>query len=368
MLEFFFPMYKKKKDVLFVVRNKLMLTYARAIYEKLEEDNRLRLWICLYKPCDADDEEIKALKIRNNPRCISYLLARYIKWDLIIFPDHKPLFRADCHKIYIDHALVSGRTVDGDAYEFGKRAKDHSGNVIYNKIFVASHFIADGVKNHYSDVYPHIRVVGSLFVDKLIATKNNKSEILKEINLNHSRKTIMIASTWTKQSLIHNVGLELIAKLPELAGQYNVIITAHYNNYYFRYPECMDWRKILGKINIENVYVIEPGVEPYRYLSVADILIMDITSLGLYFTIFGRPIIFWENIDFQYGPVNLIDELRKAAYVVNDISNLDSIIDKAILNFDEEKMKILLDKISSYQGKSEKRYKEEIYQSISLEY
>lgn len=366
-IESFFLKYKKKKDILFVIRNKLMLSYARAIYERLEDDNRLRLWICLYKPCDADDEEIKALKVKNNPRCISYLLARYIKWDLIIFPDHKPVFRTDCHKIFVDHSLCSGRTVNGDAYEFGKRARDRSGNVIYNKIFVASHFIADGVKNHYSEVYPYIRVVGNLFLDKLIETQSKKTKIFKEINLDQNRATIMIASTWTKHSLIHNLGQELITKLPELASQYNIIISAHYNNYCFKYPESLDWRKILGEINLKNVYVTEPGAEPYRYLSQADLLIMDITSLGLYFPFFCKPIIFWENVNFELEPVNLIDELRKAAYVVNNIFDLDSIINNAILNFDEEKMSILSNKISSYLGESEKRFKEEIYESILLE-
>lgn len=358
--------FKKKKDIIFVVRNKLMLTYARAVYEILEDDNRLRLWICLYEPYDADDEEIKALKAKPDPRCISYFLARYFRWDLIIFPDHKPEFRADCYKIYIDHALCSGRTVDGDVYEYGSKARDRSGNIIYNKIFVASHFLADGIKNYYPEVYPYIRVVGNLFIDKVIDTKNRKPGIFKIKNLDHNKTTIVIASSWRNISLIHNFGLELMEKLPGLAKQYNIIITIHYHNYYFRYPECLDWKNILGKIDIENVCVIEPGTEPYHYLAQADLLIMDMTSLGLYFPICGKPIIFWDNINVKYVPVNLIDELRKAAYVVNDISNLDSIITNALSDFDEEKMKTLSNKISNYQGDSANRIKNEIYQSIHL--
>lgn len=365
-IESYFLKFKKKKDILFVVRNRLMLSYVRAIYKRIEQDDRLRLWICLYKPCDADDHEMKVLKVKNNPRCISYYLARYIKWDLIVFPDHKPVFRADCHKIFVDHSLGSGRTVDGDVYEYGRRAKDRTGNIIYKKIFVASHFIAEGIKNHYPDIFPYIRVVGNLFIDELMETQKKKTDLFKEKNLDHDRKTIMFASTWTSDSLIHNYGQELIAKLPELASKYNVIISAHYNNYYFKYPGCLDWRNILGKINMENVYVIEPGTEPYRYLALTDLLIMDITSLGLYFTIFGKPIIFWNNVNLDCATVNLIDELRKAACVVGDISNLDTIIDKAILSFDKEKMKALSSKVSSYQGESEKRYKEEIYQSLLL--
>ena len=366
-IESFILGFKKKKDIIFVVRNKLMLTYARAIYELLEEDNRLRLWICLYEPYDADDEEIKALKEKSSPRCISYFLARYFKWDLIIFPDHKPQFRADCHKIYVDHALCTGRTVDGDVYEYGNKARDRSGNVIYNKIFVASHFVADGIKNHYPEVYPRIRVVGNLFIDKVIDSKNGEPGIFKRTDFNN-RKTIVIASSWRKISLIHNMGMELIGKLPDLAKQYNIIISIHYHNYYFRYPECLDWKDILGKINIENVYVIKPGTEPYRYLAQADLLIMDMTSLGLYFTVCGKPIIFWDNINVKYVPVNLIDELRKAAYVVNDISNLDSIIKSALSDFDKEKMRILSNKISSYQGDSKKRIRKEIYDSLHIEY
>ena len=367
-IETFILGFKKKKDILFVVRNKLMLTYARAIYEILEEDSRLRLWICLYEPYDADDEEIKALKKKSNPRCISYFLARYLKWDLIIFPDHKPAFRADCQKIYVDHALCSGQAVDGDVYEYGSRARDRSGNIIYNKIFVASHFLANGIKNHHPDVYPYIRVVGNLFIDKLIDAKNGKPGIFKSTDFNHNRMTIVIASTWRNNSLIHNTGLELIEKLPDLAKQYNIVITIHYHNYYFRYPECLDWNDILGKINIENVCVIKPGTEPHHYLAQADLLIMDMTSLGLYFPVCGKPIIFWDNINVEYVPVNLIDELRKVAYVVNDISNLDLIINNALSNFDEEKMRILSNKISSYQGESGNRIKNEIYQCIHMEY
>ena len=366
-IESFILGFKTKRDIIFIVRNKLMLTYARAIYELLEKDNRLRLWICLYKPYDADDEEIKALNKKSNPRCISYYLARYFKWDLIIFPDHKPAFRADCQKIYTDHALCSGRTVDGDAYEYGNRARDSSGNIIYNKIFVASHFLADGIKKHYPDVYPYIRIVGNLFIDKVIDTNNGKQGMFKRTGSDHNRMTIVIASSWREISLIHNFGLELIEKLPDLAKQYNIIITIHYHNYNFRYPGCRDWKDILGKINIENVCVIEPGTEPYHYLAQADLLIMDMTSLGLYFPVCGKPIIFWDNINVKYVPVNLIDELRKAACVVHDISNLDSIINSAVSNFDEEKMRTLSGKISSYQGESENRIRNEIYESVHLE-
>ncbi len=161
--------------------------------------------------------------------------------------------------------------------------------------------------------------------------------------------------------------MELIEKLPELAKQYNVILSIHYNNYYFSYPGCLDWKDILGEINLGNVCVIKPGTEPYHYLVQADLLIMDMTSLGLYFPVFKRPIVFWDNINVKYVTVNLIDELRKAAYVVNDISNLDAIIDNAFSDYDEEKMIILLNKISSYQGESENRIREEIYESICLE-
>ena len=93
--------YKKKKDILFPIRNELMFQYAYEIQKVLESDQRLRLWYCCINPDLFLN--FPQVRIKYSLKTLPYKIARWIKWDLVLYPDHGSCFRADTSKIYTGH-------------------------------------------------------------------------------------------------------------------------------------------------------------------------------------------------------------------------------------------------------------------------
>ncbi|MBI2870418.1 MAG: CDP-glycerol glycerophosphotransferase family protein [Candidatus Omnitrophica bacterium] len=360
--------HKRKKDVLIVVHNKLMWTYARPLYEGLRRDKGMRVWVCFVWPHLWESGDIRALVKRFSLRTVPYRLGVYLKWDLIVFPNHGPYFRRDCRKIYIGHGLHSGKLVGGKSYVFGSRSLDERGKILYDRLFVSSEFVRSQVKDHHPDFYPVVRAVGSLLMDEMLnGHRRSREEVLKEINLDPGRRTMMIASTWGPFSLIENQGMELVKKLPALCAKYNVILSLHLLNYGIWPSEGRNWKPILDKVKVKNLYIIPPGIGGHLYMEAADLLVTDHSSVGLYFPAYARPIIYYQRPDLKLDGVSLTHELRSVSYCVRDTSSLSADIGRALSNFDVRPMEELADKIASYPGRAQERYLEELLSLMGMD-
>lgn len=368
-IEKFFLKFKCKKDILFIAKHRILFNFAWAIHELLKNDERLRLWVCFNNSSLLGPKEVKRLKKAHKMRTISHTVAKYLKWDLVICPDHGSYFRKDCPRIFTGHGLASGKKLQGDHYVFGSRSLDENEDrIIYDKIFVASKFVQSKVKEYYPKFYPVIRVVGSLFVDKVVGIKERNLDLFREMKLDPSRKTVMVISTWGEHALAQKQGTVLIKKIPEITKKYNLIISFHVLNFVKKLSPRYNWKELLSGINSKNVFVLEPGADPFEILSHVDLLVTDITALGLYYPSLGRPIIYFDSPTMEYeDSLSLSRELRSISYVIKNVSSLEIDIAKAFKNFDKAQMKELSSKISSYPGQASRRYVQEIYDSLGLE-
>jgi len=364
--EGFLLRFKKKKDILLIAHNEIMFSYIRGIYEGLRKDKFLRIWFCFVMPDRFSPGNIKMLKAKYGFRSVSYRLARFIKWDLIIYPDHSFYFRKECKKIYIEHGLYGGKKVGGDSYVFGRRSCDENNKIIYDKIFESSEFIKEQVREYYPRFYSRVKVVGSMIGESIQGYSKLRESVLESINLDPQRKTVMFCSSWGPASFIQSQGIDFIKKVPNIAQRYSVILSVHLNNFVEKYSGGVNWRDILSKVNSKNTFVLLDRRESYRLLATADLLITDMTSLSLYYPILLRPIIFFDNPNVEYDPIGLIPELKKVAYVVKDIRNIEKNIQQAFDTFTPKAMEELNIKIISYLGNSWQRYAYEIYDCLSL--
>jgi hypothetical protein len=356
---------KKRKDVLFVINSENMFNQAYPLYQILADDPRIRCWFCYQKP--ARFEDLKALRRQYRLRWLPYTISKKIKWDLILFPDHGGYFRKDIKKIYMGHGISGGKIVDGHPYVFGPNSLDENGEVIYEKIFNSSEYAVSKISKCYPKFYPYIRVVGRLFVDQLLSYSEDqrKSEILR-LKFEPGKKTIMLTSTWGPDSMIQQLGLDFVHAVEALRGSYNVIVSLHFLNFI---PNSFKGLKMeeLFRSPMAGVHIVPPHESGTRYLPLADLLVMDHTSLGFYYTVLQRPIIFYDNPQIRYAPNSLIFDLREVAYRVSDLSQIGTDIDRAFANFDSSKIQSLAYKTFSYQGQAKKRYLEEILDSLGLE-
>jgi hypothetical protein len=356
--------WKKRKDVLFVIRNELMFNQAYPLYQILADDPRIRCWFCYEKP--AGFEDLKALQRKYRLRWLPHTISRKIKWDLILLPDHGGYFRKGIKKIFMGHGLSTGKTIGGHEYVFGPRSLDENGEVIYEKIFNASEYAVSKITKHYPKFCPYIRVVGKLLVDQLLSYSEDqrRSEILR-LKFDPGKKTIMLTSTWGPNSIIQQLGLDFVQAVEALRGSYNVIVSLHLNNFTQYFFKGLKMEELLRGIG-SGVHIVPPHESGTRYLPLADLLVMDHTSLGFYYTVLKRPIIFYDNLEIDYAPSSLIFDLREVAYRVRDLSQVRTDIDRAFANFDPSKTQSLADKTFSHQGQAKRRYQEEILDSLGL--
>ena len=290
-----FCKFKTKKYILFIAHNDIMLSYAYPVYERLMHDKRLRMLFCFRYKHLFIPGRIKKLKKRHRIRSIPYKIASIFKWDLIIFPDHRPWFRSDCRKIYIGHGAKAGKMVNGESYRYGSCSRDENNEIFYDKIFESSNYVKNAIKKYYPEYYPKVKVVGSLLAEKILEYSAERNEILRRINFDIYKKTVMVVSSWGSFSFLQSQGLEFIKIIPQIAKKYNIIFSVHLNNFVKEYSNGVDWRNIIGQINCKNVYTLINEEEPYHFLASADILITDMTSLGLYYPVLVRPMIFYDN-------------------------------------------------------------------------
>jgi hypothetical protein len=353
------------KKVLFVVHNEIMFQCAHEIALALGSDSRVKLWYCFVPP---DRLAVwSRLKKQYRIRTVSHRWARKIKWDLIVFPDHSGTFRPECVKIYAGHGIEGGKLVKGTTYVFGPRSMDAAGNYTYQKIFCSSEYIRAQVGAAHPEFSPLVRVVGSLLADRLGQHEPNREERFAAMNLDADRKTVFICSTWGPDSLIQAAGESLVREIDRLGADHNIILSLHYLNYVGSRHDRVNVHDLLSRIQAKHFYLTRPDEEGgIFFLPLADILVTDTTSLGLYFPRYARPIIFYDIPGVQLDPVGLAAELRRASYVIRDISGLERHIASCEEKFQPEAMRELSSRIVSYQGRAAERHKQEIYDSLGL--
>lgn len=368
IVECLYLRYKNKKNILFVVHNETMSMHIMPVYELLKKDKRLRLWVNFPLKNRFFPGNLDKLVKKHGLNIVSSKLAQYYRWNLIIMADHAGSFFGEkCKKILINHGPTAGKKVEGDNYKYGKYSKANGNKIAYNKIFETSEYSRDVVGKYHPEFYPVVSAVGSLIADKIIKYRWQVDNITKDIGLDASRKTILIASTWGPNSFIQRQGDALLKILPEISRKYNIILTIHQNNYLQEYSAGRDWQNIIANIRLNNYYWIRGGEEPFKFLVCADAMLTDMTSLSLYYTLFEKPIILYDNPGTEYDHGALIPKLKRVSCVINDAGDLLNDIDKCFNDATHiNGIKEVASAAFSCLGEADKFYKKEIYSCLSI--
>lgn len=355
----------RAKDLLFVIHNEIMWSHAAACQAAIRFDPRIRSWWCLVEPRLCVDAS--AMQRLRPGRVISRAEATARAWDLVIFPDHEAGFLEGCRAIYIGHGHYAGKSVEpGGDYVFGDWSRDARGRFRYEKIFRPSEFLARRACTLYPDAAAHVRVVGSPFADELRRARGVRKAPDRAWGFDAARRTVFLAFTWGVRSVVQSQGDVLARQVAALAARYNVIISAHLNNFQLRQGRTIPWTEFAGGLAGRGVHVVPPTEPSYRLLPCADLLVMELSSLGFYYTVLGRPILYYDNPRIPYLPTSLVEELKQAAHVITDLSHVDAQVDQAFDAFDPSAMREVAEKAFSHPGASRTRYRQEIRESLGL--
>ncbi len=366
-VEAFALKFKRTRDVLFPVDNELMLTYALQVSRLLEKDRRLRLWFCPHSPGHFRDlgQTVKEHGLRTVP----YGLARWLPWDLIVYPCHAPHLRPGRPSIYVGHGLSSGKSVNGKHYVFSNNSTDTEGRVIYDKIFTSSEFLSGQIREHYPEFWPAIRVVGSLLIDEVLSQRPDREDVMRAHGLDPAKKTVMITSSWGPCSLIQSRGEELVKIIPGLCRDYNVVLSLHCNNFSAVHYQGLDMDALLSAVQgrVQGLYVMPPAFSSQDVLPWVDLMVHDMTSLALYFPFFKKPMLYFDHPDLEFTSSGLIAELKKVVPNFRDPQELPRLVADNMSGRLPAGFGRLTEMISSYPRAAGRRYLEEIYGSLGME-
>jgi len=171
------------------------------------------------------------------------------------------------------------------------------------------------------------RLIGMPKLDCLVDGSLKRDELLLEMGIDPSRKTVLYAPTWSPHSSVVSMGAELVQRLGE-AG-YAVIVKLHDRSRDLQYVNSggVDWGARLEPLLKKFGGVLATGNNSSRYLPVADIMITDHSSVGFEYLLLDRPLIrihvpeLIKNTDIEPSYVELLASASSSVTSVAEVLN-----------------------------------------------
>lgn len=367
--------FKRKKDIIVFIHNKIMYMHVKPYCELLQKDKRFRLWICFSIPeLFKKKQKIEICK-RLNAFSIPYFIAKYIFWDLAIYPDHNPWLWDEIKKVWISHGVSFLPKNNFELYDFIPNSTiRNDGEPFYNLMLIYT----DRIKNEGIKLNPklknNIKVVGSLFYDMLY----KYSKLIDVGTRKNNKKRVYVLSTWGKHSLLQHNWDTLESQIKINLDKFEFYLAIHPNNFIEKNSGGVNWSKILNE-GLEKGYwqLINDIIMQLSTGWKPDIIITDHTSFHNYCLIYNVPILF---LKFPNGPFNneekdslmpkyeqLINEvISKYAHIVTDFNDLNNLIEIATNIHSTVNIKEAIEYFTTYLGNSDKYVYKEICNLLEI--
>jgi CDP-Glycerol:Poly(glycerophosphate) glycerophosphotransferase len=270
-----------RRRILVDARTPVNFTMIAPVFRAMARDPRVDFYFT------ATEEPARIAQIyREAPgvRMIYPKRAALMKFDAYVASDFMwaPLLR-ETARVQIFHG-VGGK--------YGFDAPDRSMREWHRMFFVNQrrlrNFIAQGAIDAGS---PAIRLVGMPKVDCLVNGTYSRDAIVRSLELDPARPTILYAPTWSPASSLNAMGEELIAALGRMPV--NLIVKLHDRARDLRefYSGGFDWVGRIQPLLVTGKGVLASGHDISPYLVAADLMITDHSSAGFEFLLRDRPII-----------------------------------------------------------------------------
>ena len=136
-----------------------------------------------------------------------------------------------------------------------------------------------------------IRLTGMPKVDQLVDGSLQRDDILTSLGLDPRRQTVLYAPTWSPESSLNRIGLDLIRRLTALP--INLVVKLHdrSRDARARYSGAVDWPEAVVSALAPGRGVLAPGADICPYLEAADLMLTDHSSAGFEYLLLDRPIV-----------------------------------------------------------------------------
>jgi hypothetical protein len=177
---------------------------------------------------------------------------------------------------------------------------------------------------------PAIRLVGYPKTDCLVDGSIDRTVVLRNLELDPGRPTVLYAPTWSPASSLNAMGEDLIRGLGAL--DVNVIVKLHDRSRDLRqmYSGGVDWVARLAPLVTGGRMVIAPGHDICPYLVAADVMITDHSSAGFEYLLLDRPIVRIHRPELLSGALVHPDYANLLADVSDSVDDAAGAIDAVV--------------------------------------
>ena len=176
-----------------------------------------------------------------------------------------------------------------------------------------------------------VLITGFAKNDPLVSGTLDRDALLRRLDLDPSRPTLLFAATGEKNNALESKGEKIIRLIAE-HGKWNLMIKPHDHA-----KNEINWFERLAPLEKGNVRLVR-DLDVVPYLHAADLLITDASSVAVEFTLMDRPVIFidvpklFERVAKRATSLDLETYGRKFGTIVEKSSQVVASIEDALAN------------------------------------
>ena len=350
-----------------LVNARTAMNYATIgpVVERLQRDERLEFYFAASE--NPDLTQTIYADARPPFRLVTPLQASLIQFDVYLAADFlwMKLLRG-ARRVQTFHGVAGKYRTVYDSPSQSMRDWDRLFFINKRRL---QHFIDCGAIDADSKA---ARLIGMPKLDCLVDGTLKRDELLAEMGIDPSRRTILYAPTWSPHSSVVSMGEELVQRLG--AAGYAVIVKLHDRSRDLEYVNSggVDWGARLAPILKSHGGVLASGTNSSPYLAAADVMITDHSSVGFEYLLLDRPLIrihvpeLIKNTDIEPSYVEL---MASAATSVSDVEEVMRAVEEAVVDpqVKSETRVEVANEMFFKPGTATERAVQELYELMELE-
>ena len=358
-------LFPDQRRILINARTSMNFATLAPIVETLQRDPRIEIFLTASENPEQVEEIYK--DARAPYRIISASAARFRRFDVYL--------AADFLWVSLPRGTSRIQTFHGVAGKYRKIYDSPDQSVReWDRLFFINrrrmqHFIDSKAIDADS---PAACLIGMPKLDCLVDGSLNREEVLRSLELDPSKQTVLYAPTWSPYSSVCVMGEELVRRLGEFG--YNVIVKLHDRSRDLLYANSggVDWGDRLQPILREIGGKLFTSSNSSPCLAASDLLITDHSSVGFEYLILDRPLVrihlpeLIANTDIEPAYVAMMASASYSCFTLDDVFLT---IEAAFRNPSEhaENRRLVAEELFYKPGTATTRAVAELYKVMGLE-
>jgi CDP-glycerol glycerophosphotransferase (TagB/SpsB family) len=318
----------ERRRVLVNARTAMNFATIAPIVERLQRDERIEFYFAASEKPELT-ETIYADAVQPF-KLVTPLQASLIQFDVYLAADFLWMkLPRGARRVQTFHGVAGKYRTVYDSPSQSMRSWDRLFFINNRRL---RHFIESGAIDNDSDA---ARLIGMPKLDCLVDGTLQRDELLSEMGIEPSRRTVLYAPTWSAHSSVVSMGEELVKRLGE-AG-YSVIVKLHDRSRDLQFVNSggVDWGARLEPLLQSFSGVLAKGHNSSPYLAAADVMITDHSSVGFEYLLLDRPLIRIHVPELIKGTdiePSYVDLLASASTSVNNVEETMAAVERGFAN------------------------------------